>query len=88
MKQHKNMFYVLTVAALILGMMQQGLDIWALLFHNWILNVVAAIGTVILMYLGISDFVHKIDSGGGSFMLPNALASRSMEFVAASIAFV
>lgn len=65
-KQHKNMFYVLTVAALILGMMQQGLDIWALLFHNWILNVVAAIETVILMYLGISDFVHKIDSGGAA----------------------
>lgn len=68
-KSHKRPIFVLTAATMIMGMLQQGLDIWALWFHNWPLNVVAAVGTTVLIYISISHLTRKIDSGGANICL-------------------
>lgn len=55
--RYKKLAIGLGVLALFVGMLQSGMDIWALWFSNWTLNVYAAIGSVILLYFGTKSIL-------------------------------
>lgn len=59
----KKEIILMALPAPIVGMFQTGLDIWGLWFSNWIMNVYAAIGTSILLYVLVKKTVSVVHPG-------------------------